>query len=162
MGKKTMTRLLHGALVVAAVLAAGVFFWALPQYGMYLARVEAPEFAYAYWPCLIWAWAFALPLFIAVAPAWRVITSISRPTGAFCRSNVSALRTVAGLAFADGVIFPLGMLVVAAMGAGSPALTVLVTPAVTFVCLAVGLVLLCLSHLVADAVTLREENDLTI
>lgn len=157
-----MTHLLHVILCIGALIAAGIFFGAVPLYGQYMAQTEAPEFAYAYWPCLLWAWAFALPLFVAVIPAWRVVTSISAPGGAFCRTNVRALRQIAYLAFADGVIFPVGMLIVACMGAGAPALTVLVTPAVIFACAAAGIAALCLSRLVQEAAVLREENDLTI
>jgi len=162
MSKKAMTRLLHAILCIGALIAAGIFFGAVPLYGQYMAQTAAPEFAYAYVPCLLWAWAFALPLFLAVIPAWRVVSSISDTRGAFCRANVRALRQIAYLAFADGVIFPLGMLIVAFMGAGAPGLTVLVTPAVIFACAAAGIAALCLSCLVAEAAALREENDLTI
>lgn len=51
------------------------------------------------------------------------------------------LRTVSRLAFADAVIFPAGMLIVAYLGAGSAPLTLLITPLVTFFCLAAGIVL---------------------
>jgi len=162
MKKTTMTHLLHAVLIVGAVLLAGLFFWAVPTYGKYMAQVEAPEFAYAYWPCLIWAWCFAVPVFAALVPAWRVCSSISAPEGAFTCSNARCLRWIAYLAFADGVIFPAGMLIVGAMGAGSPGLVVMVTPAVMLFCVAVGIAFLCLSYLVDDAAKLREENDLTI
>ena len=66
------------------------------------------------------------------------------------------------VAFADAVIFPAGMLIVAYLGAGSAPLTLLITPLVTFFCLAAGIVLYVLSRLVADAAALREDNDLTI
>lgn len=162
MSKKSMTGWLRAALIVGAMLLGAIFFCLLPQYGQYMAKVEAPEFAYAYWPCLIWAWAFALPVFVALIPAWKVVSSISAPDGAFTRSNVRSLHLIAMLAFADAVIFPAGMLIVGAMGAGSPGLVVLVTPAVMFLCAAAGLVCLVLSRLVDEAVCLREENDLTI
>ena len=162
MSKKTMTTLLRAALIVGAVLLAAVFFWAVPMFGRYMATEEAPEFAYAYWPCLIWAWCFAVPIFIALIPAWKVCGSISAPEGAFTRSNARALRLIAILAFVDAVIFPAGMVAVGAMGAGSPGLVVIVTPAVMFACAAGGIAALVLSHLVEDAAVLQEDNDLTI
>ena len=162
MKKTTMTRLLHAALIVGAVLLAGLFFWAVPMYGKYMATTEAPEFAYAYWPCLIWAWCFAVPIFAALIPAWRVCSSISAPEGAFTRPNARCLCWIAYLSFADAVIFPAGMLIVAALGAGSPGLVVLVTPTVIFSCVAVGIAALCLSHLVDEAAGLKEDSDLTI
>ncbi len=162
MKKTTMTRLLHAALIVGTLLLAGLFFWAIPTYGAYMATTEAPEFAYAYWPCLIWAWCFAAPIFAAVIPAWRICSSISSEEGAFTRSNARCLRWIAYLAFADAVIFPAGMLIVGAMGAGSPGLVVMVTPSVMLACVAVGIAFLCLACLVDDAAKLKEDSDLTI
>lgn len=161
MKKTTMTRLLHAVLIVAVLLAGLMFFWWLPMLGKEMAVAE-PEFAWAYWPCLIWAWLFALPVFAAVYPAWLVCSSISAPEGAFTRQNARCLRAIAILAFADAVIFPAGMVIIGFMGAGSPGLTVLLTPAVMFVCAAVGIAALVLSHLVDDAAGLKEDSDLTI
>ena len=161
MKKRTMRRLLHGILVVAALLGAVFFFGAVPLAGREIAEAN-PEYAWAYVPCLIWAWAFAAPIFAAVIPCWRVFSGIAAPQGAFTRQNARALRLIAYLAFADAVIFPAGMLAVAFMGAGQPGLTVIVTPVVMFCCIAAGIVALVLGHLVSDAAALREENDLTI
>ena len=66
------------------------------------------------------------------------------------------------LAFADALIFPAGMFVLAFMGAGSAPLTIIITPMVIFCCAAVGIVCYVLSRLIGDAAALREENDMTI
>lgn len=141
--------------------AGGILLPVSSIYGQDTVRY-APEFAWAYWPCLIWAWAFAVPIFWAMVPAWRVCGSIAVKGMAFTGKNARDLRTVSRLAFADAVIFPAGMLIVAYLGAGSAPLTLLITPLVTFFCLAAGIVLYVLSRLVADAAALREDNDLTI
>ena len=153
--------LLRAVLLAAGALLAVFFFLFLPFYGTDTVRA-APEFAWAYWPCLVWAWAFAVPVFWAMVPAWRVCGSIAVKGMAFTGKNARDLRTVSRLAFADAVIFPAGMLIVAYLGAGSAPLTLLITPLVTFCCLAAGIVLYVLSRLVADAAALREDNDLTI
>lgn len=162
MKTKTMSALLRAVLLAAGLLLVVFFFFLfLPFYGQDTVRY-APEFAWAYWPCLIWAWAFAVPIFWAMVPAWRVCGSIAVKGMAFTGKNARDLRTVSRLAFADAVIFPAGMLIVAYLGAGSAPLTLLITPLVTFFCLAAGIVLYVLSRLVADAAALREDNDLTI
>lgn len=161
MRKTTMTRLLHAVLVVAAILAGLFFFAFLPDVGKQLATAD-PEFAWAYWPCLIWAWIFALPIFAVLYPAWLVCASISAQEGPFTRRNARCLRVIAVLAFADAVIFPVGMLTLALNGAGSPALAVFYTPLTMFLCGAVGVVALVLSHLVDEAAGMKEENDLTV
>jgi hypothetical protein len=156
-----MTVLLRAVLVVAAALGLLVCVVALPEMGKVIAAA-APEFAWALRPCLIWSWAFALPIFAAMVPCWRIFGSISAPGGPFTRANVRSLRWIAGLALLDALVFPAGMLILGHMGAGQPFLTVVVTPVVMFSCAAVGLGAWVLSHLVSGAVELREENELTI
>ena len=174
MKTKTMSALLRAVLLAAGALLAVFFFLMCTTAACSFGRRAggplcwtdtvraAPEFAWAYWPCLVWAWAFAVPIFWAMVPAWRVCGSIAVKGMAFTGKNARDLRTVSRLAFADAVIFPAGMLIVAYLGAGSAPLTLLITPLVTFCCLAAGIVLYVLSRLVADAAALREDNDLTI
>lgn len=69
MKTKTMSALLRAVLLAAGALLAVFFFLFLPFYGTDTVRA-APEFAWAYWPCLVWAWAFAVPVFWALVPAW--------------------------------------------------------------------------------------------
>ena len=115
MKTKTMSALLRAVLLAAGLLLVVFFFLFLPFYGQDTVRY-APEFAWAYWPCLIWAWAFAVPIFWAMVPAWRVCGSIAVKGMAFTGKNARDLRTVSRLAFADAVIFPAGMLIVASLG----------------------------------------------
>ena len=148
-------------LLAAAVLCGIFFLWFLPSYGQEVQQAD-PEFTWAYWPCLIWAWLFALPIFGAMLPCWRIFGSISAPEGAFTRRNARDMRSISRLAFADALIFPAGMFVLAFMGAGSAPLTIIITPMVIFCCAAVGIVCYVLSRLIGDAAALREENDMTI
>lgn len=115
MNTKTMTTLLRGVLLAAAVLCGIFFLWFLPSYGQEVQQAD-PEFTWAYWPCLIWAWLFALPIFGAMLPCWRIFGSISAPEGAFTRRNARDMRSISRLAFADALIFPAGMFVLAFMG----------------------------------------------
>ena len=52
MNTKTMTTLLRGVLLAAAVLCGIFFLWFLPSYGREVQQAD-PEFTWAYWPCLI-------------------------------------------------------------------------------------------------------------
>ena len=161
MNTKTMTTLLRAVLLAAAVLCGIFFLWFLPSYGQGVQQAD-PEFTWAYWPCLIWAWLFALPIFGAMLPCWRIFGSISAPEGAFTRRNARDMRSISRLAFADALIFPAGMFVLGFMRAGSAPLTIVITPMVIFCCAAVGIVCYVLSRLIGDAAALREENDMTI
>ncbi|MFQ9052454.1 MAG: DUF2975 domain-containing protein [Oscillospiraceae bacterium] len=121
-------------------LLAVFFFLFLPFYGTDTVRA-APEFAWAYWPCLVWAWAFAVPVFWALVPAWRVCGSIAVKGMAFTGKMPVTCAPSAAWPLPTRVIFPAGMLIVAYLGAGSAPLTLLITPLVTFCCLAAGIVL---------------------
>ena len=54
MKTKTMSALLRAVLLAAGALLAVFFFLFLPFYGTDTVRA-APEFAWAYWPCLVGA-----------------------------------------------------------------------------------------------------------
>lgn len=117
MKTKTMTNLLRLVLIAAAALCGVFFFLCLPSYGQEIVQAD-PEFAWAYWPCLVWAWLFALPIFGAMIPGWRIFGSISAPGGAFTRKNSRDMQRISVLAFADALVFPAGMLTIGIMGAG--------------------------------------------
>ena len=140
MKQKNMSRLLQALLLIAGLLGAVFFFAFLPFYGRELVQC-APEYA---------------------ALCWQVFGSIARKGAAFTRENAARLRLIAYLAFADAVIFPVGMVVIALLGGGFAALTLVITPLVTFAAAAVGFACYVLSRLVLDAAVLREENDMTI
>lgn len=161
MKQTTMSRLLQALLLIAGLLGAVFFFAFLPFYGQELAR-DYPEFAWARWPCLLWAWLFALPVFWAIFPCWQVFGSIAQKGRAFTRENAARLRLIARLAFADAVIFPTGVIALALLGAGSAPLVLVITPLVTFTAAAAGFACYVLSRLVLDAAVLREDNDMTI
>lgn len=112
---KRLAALLRIGLVIAAVVCAAIFFWFLPELGRGIAAAD-PEFAWAFWPCLAFAWLFAVPVFWAMARMWAVFGRIGRGE-AFCRENARALRTVSRLAFCDAVLVPVGVIVLGLLGA---------------------------------------------
>lgn len=157
---KRLAALLRIGLVIAAVVCAAIFFWFLPELGRGIAEAD-PEYAWAFWPCLAFAWLFAVPVFWAMTLMWAVFGRIGRGE-AFCRENARALRTVSRLAFCDAVLVPVGVIVLGLLGAGSPGLTVILMPAGTMVCALVGVMAMALGRLVADAAALQDESDLTV
>ena len=157
---KRLAALLRTGLIVAALVCAAVFFWFLPELGRGIAKTD-PEYAWAFWPCLIFAWLFAVPVFWAMGRMWDVFGRIGRGA-AFCKENAAAMRTVSRLAFFDAVLVPAGIITLALLGVGSPGLMVLAMPLGTMACALVGVMAMALSRLVADAATLQDENDLTV
>lgn len=157
---KKLAVLLRIALMIAALVCGAIFFWFLPQLGRGIALAD-PEYAWAFWPCLIFAWLFAAPVFWAMAALWAVFSRIGRGD-AFCAENARAMATVSRLAFFDAVLVPVGVITLALLGAGSPGMTVIAMPAGVMVCTLVGVMAMALSRLVADAARLQDESDLTV
>ena len=157
---KKLAVLLRIGLMIAALVCGAIFFWFLPQLGRGIALAD-PEYAWAFWPCLIFAWLFAVPVFWAMAALWTVFGRIGRGA-AFCMENARAMATVSRLAFFDAVLVPVGVITLALLGAGSPGMTVIAMPAGVMVCTLVGVMAMALSRLVADAARLQDESDLTV
>ena len=157
---KKLAVLLRIGLMIAALVCGAIFFWFLPQLGHGIALAD-PEYAWAFWPCLIFAWLFAVPVFWAMAALWAVFGRIGRGD-AFCMENARAMATVSSLAFFDAVLVPAGVITLALLGAGSPGMTVIAMPAGVMVCTLVGVMAMALSRLVADAARLQDESDLTV
>ena len=120
---KKLAVLLRTGLMIAALVCGAIFFWFLPQLGHGIALAD-PEYAWAFWPCLIFAWLFAVPVFWAMAALWAVFGRIGRGD-AFCMENARAMATVSRLAFFDAVLVPAGVITLALLGAGSPGMTVI-------------------------------------
>ena len=157
---KRLAALLRIGLVIAAAVCAAIFFWFLPELGRGIAKAD-PAYAWAFWPCLGFAWLFAVPVFWAMAALWAVFGRIGRGD-AFCMENARDMATVSRLAFFDAVLVPAGVITLALLGAGSPGMTVIAMPAGVMVCTLVGVMAMALSRLVADAARLQDESDLTV
>ena len=92
MKTKTMTNLLRLVLIAAAALCGVFFFLCLPSYGQEIVQAD-PEFAWAYWPCLVWAWLFALPICAGNILQLLYSTVDTLVIGNFC--DTTALASVA-------------------------------------------------------------------
>ena len=150
-------------LILALMLVFVIVLFAVvvPSIGS-LIRDSNPEYAFAYVPCLIWSWCFAVPILLAFIPAWQIFSSIGSEQGCFVKENVKRFKNISLLAYADAVIFPLGMLIVGFLGASQPGLAVIVTPAVIVLAVCAAKVFEILAKITEDASVLKEEHDLTV
>lgn len=161
MKRKTMSTILHIILVFCAIGIILFFFAFLPFVGSEFAQTE-PDYHWCFWPCLIWAWVFSIPFFVSLFPAWGIFSSIRQEGGAFCKENAKRFRLISYMAWSAFLIFVTGMIVMAVNGAGSPVLTLIVTPTVMFIGISMGFICYVMSRLVMDSAQLKHENDLTI
>ena len=159
MEQKALAKWLKLVIVILGLIGLAVYGLVLPGYGVSL-RSDYPEFAYCFWPWLIFLWLSGVPCYAALVLGWRIAANIGRDAS-FSMENARLLKWIAWLAAADSVFFFLGNLVLLFRGmshAGIVLLSLLAVLAGTAVTLAAA----ALSHLVRKAALLQEDSDLTI
>ena len=161
MTRKTMTIGLKSITALLAMLILFFFFVDLPSIGQAIAK-QNTEYAWAYWPWLIGAWVFMLPILTAFIPAWQIFDTIREKGKAFCHENAGRFRLMGHCAMAAGIIFLCLMLIMTFQRASSAPLLIVVTPLVLLFFLALSFICRVFSHLVEEAAELKEENELTI
>lgn len=141
---------LFGAVVYACV---------LPVSGREIAE-QYPEFAYCYWPWLIFLWITAVPCYLVLLKAWLIAKSIGEGHP-FTLENAKRLKTVSMLAAGDSAFLFVGNVWLLICNCNHPGI-LLMFMAVVFLGLAFSVTAAALSHLVYKAALLQEDNDLTI
>ena len=159
MKQKTLSRWLKAVIVGAALCGAVIYLFVIPEFGRSIAD-ENPEFAYCFWPWLIFLWCTALPCYAALVFGWRIAKNIGNDRS-FCMENARALSWIAYLAAADAGFFFVGNVVFLFLNMNHPGVVLLSLVAV-FAGVAVAIAAAALSHLVAKAADLQAESDLTI
>lgn len=161
MSRKAMVTGLKAIVVVLAVLCAGFFFVLLPAQGRTLTEVEK-DLAWAYWPCLVWAWLFAVPVFLAAVPAFRIFDTLREKGKAFCMENSRRFRAIAWCSWASAFIFVAGLVIMGSFGVGSGPLWFALAPLLLLGLSAFGFACLAMSRLVQETAEMKEENELTV
>ena len=158
MTNKTLSRFLFIAFLGVGILGL-LGYYGIIEIG--LATVEdAPEFAYAFWPWVIFSGVFSLPCFVAVYLALRISLDIGRGN-AFTKANARRLKIVSRMAIFDALYFFTGNIVLLFLNMNHPGI-LLVSLFVVFAGIVISLLAEALSRLTYGAQGLKEENDLTI
>ena len=76
MTQKKLAAWLRFVIIGFAVVGAGAYFWAIPQFGLSIVG-RYPEFAYAFRPWVALIWATAIPCYAALVVAWKVADSLA-------------------------------------------------------------------------------------
>ena len=160
MDQKRISWVLLAAGVIAAV--AGVFLFFV--YGTAVAiscRENFQEVAFLFWPGLIWLWTIGLTYLAAMFYYFRIVLNIGEDRS-FTRENATGLAHIAFLMCLAGVLWLLGEILpglIWGVVLGIGWLALLLAAAASF---AMGLLAWALGRLLARAVQLKEENDLTV
>ncbi|MBR6473778.1 MAG: DUF2975 domain-containing protein [Firmicutes bacterium] len=159
MDQKKLARWLKVIIIGVGICGLVVFLLIVPAYGQSIAY-DYPEFAYCYWPWLIFLWVAALPCYAALVLAWKVAVNIGNDRS-FSVENANLLRKVSYLAAGDSAFFFVGNVVLLFMSMSHPGIT-LMSLIVVFFGIAVAVASAALSHLITKAAVLQEDSDLTI
>ncbi|MBR1759075.1 MAG: DUF2975 domain-containing protein [Lachnospiraceae bacterium] len=159
MKQKTFSRWLKVILVGVALIGAFVYCYAVPELGKEIAEAN-PEFAYCFWPWLIFISLTAIPCYIALVHAWQVVDSIGKDL-AFTRENAKHLSWISWLAAGDAAFFFVGNFVLGFLSMSHPGV-LLMSLFVSLIGAAIAIMAAALSYLVGKAAELQDQSDLTI
>ncbi|WP_025690951.1 DUF2975 domain-containing protein [Paenibacillus zanthoxyli] len=147
-----------------AVFLIGLPILALCIFGLPAIAKEAAEHYPAYWlyPLLIVMYASAIPFFVALAQALRLLSYIDK-NNAFSERSVSALKIIKYCAVAISILYAAGMPLVYLIAEkdDAPGLIVL-GMVIVFASIVIAVFAAVLQKLLKNAIDIKSENDLTV
>ncbi len=159
MEQHILVRWLKLLVIFMVICGVAICVGALPLAGKELA-VKYPEFAYCYYPWLVFLWIMALPCFAALRLAWKIFVNIEKDHS-FCMENADYLKKISFLAGADTGILFIGNVLFLLLGMNHPGI-LLGALLVVIIGVGISVAAAVLSHLVRKAAVLQEQSDLTI
>ena len=159
MTQKNLARWLKGIIIGLVLLGVLVYGVLIPVFGKGIVN-DALEYHSWFIPWLIFAWATAVPCFIAAVFAWKIAVNIEKDRS-FSMDNSILLKRIAVLAALDSVLVFAGDVLMAFLGFSHPSVAIVLL-LIVFLGIAVSVACAALSHLVKKAADLQQENDLTI
>ncbi|NGM85297.1 DUF2975 domain-containing protein [Paenibacillus sp. 7124] len=147
-----------------AVFLIGLPILALCVWGLPAIAKEAVETYPAYWlyPLLTVMYASAIPFFVALAQAFRLLSYIDK-NNAFSERSVSALKIIKYCAITISILYAAGMPLVYLIAEedDAPGLIVL-GMVIVFASIVVAVFAAVLQKLLRNAIDIKSENDLTV
>lgn len=156
----------HGKILIlkAAVIFMGLVVIALSVFVLpTLAKetaVQFPEFAYLRYPVLIVLYISAIPFFLALYHAFKLLNLIKNDN-AFSYIAVTSLRYIQYSAAAIGGIYVLGSIYLLFENALHPGI-VIIGFTITFASVVIAVFTTVLQKLLNNAIEIKSENDLTV
>ena len=159
MEQNTLSKWLKVILLGVALCGLIVYFIVIPVCGTTIVN-DYPEFAYCFWPWMVFLWLTGIPCYIALYFGWKIASNIGLDQS-FTDDNATLLKWISWLAAGDAGYFFIGNIVLLLMNMNHPGI-ILLSLLVVFAGVAISVAAAALSHLVQKAALLQEENDLTI
>jgi|SRR5699024_4316497 len=131
----------------------------LPWLANYTASMY-PEFAYLQFPVLIGVYATAIPFFIALYQALRLLSYIDN-NNAFSNLSVKALKRIKHCAVLISILYVIGIIFLISQNAFNPGLAI-IGFTITFTSVVIAVFTAVLQRLLNNALVIKSENDLTV
>ncbi|MCD7035145.1 DUF2975 domain-containing protein [Metabacillus sp. GX 13764] len=119
-----------------------------------------PEYAYLKMPVLMGIYLSAIPFFLALYQALKILNYI-KGKAAFTNLSVTSLGYIKNCAIAIIVLYLIGMILLTALNTLHPGIA-LVGIVITFASLVIAVFSAILQELLRSAIELKSENDLTV
>ncbi len=159
MKQKELSRWLKAILVLAVVAGLVTLLVLVPSFGRSTV-LTYPEYAFLYWPCLLFIWLSGVPLFAAIGYAWRVCSELARDNS-FTAENARRVKRISQLALLECPLYLLGAVLLMCWNALHPGVLILIF-GIMFLCAAVSAAFAAMSHFIGKGAALKSENDLTV
>ena len=159
MNQLSLSKWLKVIILCAGLIGIAIYCIVFPVYGKDIANMY-PEFSQAYWPWLIFIWITAVLCYCVLFFSWRIACSIGNDHS-FSMENVNNLKRISYLAASDSLILFAGNIIFLFLNMNHPSV-LLASLIIVFTGIAIAVTSAILSHFVANAVAMKEENDLTI
>ncbi|AZB42158.1 DUF2975 domain-containing protein [Bacillus sp. FJAT-42376] len=122
--------------------------------------VTYPEFAYLEIPVLLGIYVTAIPFFLALYEALKILNHIQRKN-AFSNLSVISLGYIKNCALTIFVLYVIGMISLAVLNALHPGVAIM-GMVIVFATLVIAVFAAILQELLRNAIELKSENDLTV
>lgn len=159
MSQFKLSRWLKAIIIGSGICGTIIYLYIFPFWGNDIA-VSNSEFAFWYWPWLIFLWLTAIPCYATLICSYKIANEIGRDNS-FSSKNAKLLKLISIYAAADSAFLFIGNIIFLLLNMNHPGI-VLVSFFVVFIGIAITVASAALSHLVYKASQIREENDLTI
>ena len=157
MDQKKLAIWLKAICVGCALCGLALFGFILPRFLAYVAE-EVPDLPHGAW--LAFMWVLAIPCYAVLVLGWKIADNIRRDRS-FSYENAEYLKWVSYLSMADAVFVFLANIIFLLLDM-SAAAVMLVICIIVFIGISISICAAALSHLVAKAAEIQEENDLTV
>ncbi|KOS68936.1 membrane protein [Lysinibacillus contaminans] len=153
------TTFLKVAIVIMGMIVLALCTLWLPWLANDTAEMN-PEFAYLRLPVLVGLNITAIPFFLALFQAWKLLKYIDSEN-AFSTRSVMSLGQIKNYAIAINVLYAIGMIVLVLQNALHPGIAI-IGLVIIFATLVIAFFAAVLQELLKSALEIKAENDLTI